>query len=196
MPCGSNAAVGDRTCRSQRTECSHGYFQHRLSMPEGAKALKLLAFVLLLGAVYLWASSKTGKRLPSATAGSDGLRVLYVMRSWHANYGTRLEGVLSTWGKDVLESRLDRLIIVGDQESESPPVVAATMCGNDHSRELCCKTGFALQLAYNLSEFHWVFVVDDDLYLNNTNAKHALAGYNASQPVALGIPGCGPQFCH
>ena len=42
------------------------------------------------------------------------------------------------------------------------------------SRQLCCKTGYALMMAAKrLEEFSWFFVVDDDMYVNLENSRQA-----------------------
>ena len=119
------------------------------------------------------------------------------MRSGHQNYKTRIPAVMETWGKEV-NSTLDGLIIIGDQSwpGHRPPIIRAEICGNDHSKQLCCKTGYALMMAaQHLDEFSWFFVVDDDMYVNLENSRKVLSGYDPSKLIALGIPGCGPGFC-
>lgn len=118
------------------------------------------------------------------------------MLTYHKNYGTKIAGVLSTWGEDVRNSALDSLLLVGDKASKDPPILPAKGCGNDHNDQLVCKAGVALQLAYQrLGNFSWVFLVDDDFYLNVANAHRALASFNASQAIAVGIVGCGGHLC-
>lgn len=122
--------------------------------------------------------------------------VLYVMLTYHKNYGTKIAGVLSTWGEDVRNSALDSLVLVGDKASKDPPILPAKGCGNDHNDQLVCKAGVALQLAYQrLGSYSWVFLVDDDFYLNVANAHRALASFDASQAIAVGIVGCGGHLC-
>ena len=124
--------------------------------------------------------------------------ILYVLRSGHQNYKTRLPVVMETWGQEVNSTLADGLIMVGDSAwpSHKPPIIPAKICGNDHSRELCCKTGYALMMAAeHLEEFSWFFVVDDDMYVHLENAERVLSKYNPHELIALGIPGCGPGFC-
>lgn len=91
----------------------------------------------------------------------------------------------------------DCLIFVGDCTSTNPPVSATPECGNDHDDQLVCKAGAALRLAQQQMHkgFSWVFLLDDDMYVNVANAHKAFSGFNASAPIALGIVGCGPHFC-
>eukprot|EP00435_Cladocopium_sp_Y103_P037624 s1204_g10.t1 len=122
--------------------------------------------------------------------------VLYLMLTHHKNYGTKIAGVLSTWGEDVQTSALDSLLMVGDEASEDPPILPAKGCGNDHNDQLVCKAGVALQLAHQrLGNFSWVFLVDDDFYLNVANAHRALASFDPTQAIAVGIVGCGGHLC-
>ena len=93
-------------------------------------------------------------------------------------------------------SGTDSLLIVGDKASENPPVLPAKGCGNDHSAQLTCKTGVALQRAYEqLGNFSWIFVVDDDLYLHVANVHQVLSHFDPSKSIAVGIVGCGPHLC-
>jgi len=86
--------------------------------------------------------------------------------------------------------------MVGDKASENPPVLPAKGCGNDHSAQLTCKTGVALQRAHEqLGNFSWIFVVDDDLYLHVANVHRVLSDFDPSKSIALGIVGCGPHLC-
>lgn len=121
--------------------------------------------------------------------------VLFVVRTWHNSYPTKVEAILRTWGGAVNNS----LVIVGDTPSTSPPVYGASACPNDHSAGLACKDGYALSLAADRlatsSEYSWVFVVDDDVYVRSRDVEMALVKLNASKAQVLGIPGCGPELC-
>ncbi|CAE7690039.1 unnamed protein product [Symbiodinium pilosum] len=109
---------------------------------------------------------------------------------------------MNTWGGDMHELRADGLLIVGDEASpdHEPPIIGVSACGNDHGKELCCRTGYALQeAAKQLEAYSWFFVLDDDVYVNVHNARQALLYRDPDDLIALGIPSCGPEdaagFC-
>lgn len=119
--------------------------------------------------------------------------ILYIVRTWHKNYETRLPSILETWA-----SKLDSssLLIVGDQDRQNPTVHAATGCKTDHHIGLTCKTGHSLALAAEqIGNRPWAFVIDDDVYVNTSNLESLLKSRDASKLVALGIPGCGTPHC-
>ncbi|CAE7566208.1 unnamed protein product [Symbiodinium sp. CCMP2456] len=125
-----------------------------------------------------------------------GHGVLFVVRSSSQNYGFRVTSIFRTWGQDIASSPSDGLMVVGDMAVQHPRIFAVPECGNDHSRALCCKTGYALQLAYRwLDDFAWFFVLDDDTYVNIENLRQSLSTFSALEPQALGVLGCGPGFC-
>jgi len=116
--------------------------------------------------------------------------VLYLIRSWHKNYGTRVRSILDTWAADLDKSSL---LFVGDTEAEDPTrVEAATGCATDHWAGLCCKTAVSLSLALqHMGSRKWLMVLDDDVYANPAKIEHALLKHNASSKLAMGIVGCG-----
>ncbi|CAE7683094.1 unnamed protein product [Symbiodinium necroappetens] len=125
-----------------------------------------------------------------------GHGVLFVVRSCSQNYGFRVTSIFRTWGQDIARSPSDGLMVVGDTAVQHPRIFGVPECGNDHSRALCCKTGYALQLAYRwLDDFAWFFVLDDDTYVNIGNLRQSLSTFSALEPQALGVLGCGPGFC-
>ncbi|CAE7948432.1 ANKRD50, partial [Symbiodinium sp. KB8] len=125
-----------------------------------------------------------------------GHGVLFVVRSCSQNYGFRVTSILRTWGQDIARSPSDGLMVVGDTAVQQPRIFGVPECGNDRSRALCCKTGYALQLAYRwLDDFAWFFVLDDDTYVNIGNLRQSLSTFSALEPQALGVLGCGPGFC-
>mmetsp|Transcript_50557 Transcript_50557/g.94417 ORF Transcript_50557/g.94417 Transcript_50557/m.94417 type:complete len:427 (+) Transcript_50557:86-1366(+) len=137
-------------------------------------------------------------RAPSMTTAppKPEAAILFLVLSHVRNYDTKIAGVMRTWGKDVNESKADSLMIVGDRAHSDPKVLAANKCGNDHSDQLVCKAGYALQFAHQAADnFSWIFLLDDDIYVNRQNIHKALESKDASQKIALGIPGCGGQFC-
>ena len=95
----------------------------------------------------------------------------------------------------------DGLLIVEDEASSDyePPIIGVSACGNDHGKELCCRTGYALEVAKQLEAYLWFFVLDDDVYVNVHNAKQALLYRDPDDLIALGIPSCGLEdaagFC-
>lgn len=119
--------------------------------------------------------------------------VLYVVRTWHKNYDTRLRSIMRTWARSVDP---DSLLFVGDKSHDNPQVLASPGCGSDHGLGLCCKTGHALALARGrMAGRSWALVVDDDTYVSPNNIENALSGHNASSLVALGCNACGPKLC-
>lgn len=119
--------------------------------------------------------------------------ILYVIRTWHKNYDTKLPSILETWASTVDGSSL---LIVGDQDLQNSTVHAATGCLNDHNVGLTCKTGHSLALAAEMiGTYSWAFVIDDDVYVNTSNLEGELKKHDASKLVALGRPGCGAPHC-
>lgn len=122
--------------------------------------------------------------------------VLYVVRTWHKNYETRVPSVLKTWAAPLEDSSL---LIVGDRALSSqkgPTIYAATGCSSDHHVGLTCKTGHSLALAAEkIGKHPWVFLIDDDVYVNTSHLEMVLKQHDPSKLVALGIPGCGTPHC-
>merc|ERR1740121_235159 len=119
--------------------------------------------------------------------------VLYVIRISSKTQSERLQPILDTWASALPP---ESLLVVGDVGSEIPKVYGATECPDNHEQGLSCKTGHALALAAGmLGSRQWVFVLDDDHYVNTTNLEGVLATKNASKLQAFGIPGCGPKLC-
>jgi len=131
-------------------------------------------------------------RVASRTHKAQG-DILYVVRTWHKNYDTRLPSIIDTWGSALDSSSL---LIVGDKDLHNPTVYAATGCSSDHQVGLTCKTGHSLALAAEkIGSRSWAFVIDDDVYVNTSNLEGLLKQHDASRLVALGIPGCGAPHC-
>merc|ERR1712032_1295162 len=79
-----------------------------------------------------------------------------------------------------------------------PDVHPATGCPDGHNRGLSCKIAFAWSLAASRMGSHdWMFVVDDDAYVNTTNLESMLLERgNASKLEAHGVVGCGLEWCN
>lgn len=128
---------------------------------------------------------------PVAVA-EDQSNILYVVRTCDATVQARLPAIMETWAGPVKES----LLIVGDSKSDSPKVHSVPGCGKDHWFGLTCKTGQALALAASMIGSHeWVFVTDDDVYVNTTHLETVLRRYDFSESQALGISGCADGKC-
>lgn len=171
-----------------------------------SRMLSTLVFILLLESTMqsMLRTSKSGKgfssvqshRLAAAMKDKSKSTILYVIRTWHANYDTLLPSILATWASPLESSSL---LIVGDvdQSVNSTSVVAATGCPNDHQVGLTCKTAHSLALAADKIGSHsWVFVVDDDVYVDTSNLENELSKHDPSKLIALGIPGCGTPHCN
>lgn len=119
--------------------------------------------------------------------------ILYVVRTWHPNYDTRLPSIMKTWASTLDSSAL---LIVGDKHLQNPTVHAATGCGTDHHVGLTCKTGHSLALAAEkIGSRPWAFLIDDDVYVNTSNLEDLLKKHDPTRLIALGIPGCGAPHC-
>lgn len=119
--------------------------------------------------------------------------VLYLARTWHDNYGREALSLLRTWA-----SSLDpaSFMLVGDLDSEDPPIIGAAGCHADHDLGICCRTARSLALAAErIGNRSWVFVVDDDTYVHTGNLERILSDFDASQPLALGMTKCGTGHC-
>lgn len=141
--------------------------------------------------------AKTASRDESIHDINDGSmtngNIFYVVRTYHKNYDTRLQSILKTWAAPLDSSSL---LIVGDVGLQRPKVHVATGCSDDHWVGLNCKTGHSLALAADMIGSHpWVFLIDDDVYVNTAHLERTLSQQDPSKLVALGIPGCGSPKC-
>lgn len=138
-------------------------------------------------------SSSRSNSLDVAMKPRSRSNILYVIRTWHKNYDTRVPSIMKTWA-----STLDRssLLLVGDVDLQNPIVHAATGCSSDHHVGLTCKTGHSLALAADMIGNHpWAFLIDDDVYVNTSHLENVLKKEDPSKLVAFGIPGCGTPHC-
>jgi len=122
-------------------------------------------------------------------------QIFYVVRTCEAVRHERIPSILDTWAGPVKES----LLMVSEKGLEEPKIYAADGCSSDHLKGLACKTGYALALAAKMIGDHsWVMLLDDDVYVNTSNLEKELQKHDAdaSQLVALGIPGCGSPHCN
>jgi len=119
-------------------------------------------------------------------------RIFYVIRTSEQIRQSRIPSILGTWAGPVKDS----LLMVSERSVDKPKIYAAKECASDHWEGLICKTGHAFALAAKMMDHHdWVMFLDDDVYVNTSNLEKELQKHNASQLVALGIPGCGTPHC-
>jgi len=119
-------------------------------------------------------------------------QIFYVVRTCEAVRHERIPSILDTWAGPVKES----LLMVSEKGLEEPKIYAADGCSSDHWKGLVCKTGYGFALAAKLIGNHsWVMLLDDDVYVNTSNLERELRKHDASQLVALGVPGCGTPHC-
>jgi hypothetical protein len=118
-------------------------------------------------------------------------KVLYSIQSGRKTF-SRLADCLFTW---TLALSKDQLQVIG---IAAPPNETGltkrahwyvTPCSDTHPGG-ACKDAYALVLAY-LADVDWVVLVGDDNYVVTDNLAEVLSGTNASEPMVLGIKGCG-----
>jgi len=123
--------------------------------------------------------------------------VLYAIKT---AYKERLDAQMSTWASEVDH---ESLFIVGDWNSTSPNVLDAVGCSHDYHEGTLCKMGRLLsRVRHKMTgrpaiTTRWVFIVDDDAYVDTANLEMALGQFDSERPIALGALGCGSPlgFC-
>lgn len=104
----------------------------------------------------------------------------------------RLQACLSTWAADLQPKELQivgRAPRASSGEADLASWDEAGRCGDNHDAGVC-KDAVALVAGFK-SGADWVMLVGDDNYVLPSNIRSALEHFNASDPMILGIPGCG-----
>lgn len=117
-------------------------------------------------------------------------KVLYSIQSGQ-NTLPRLDACLSTWASALPKDQL-QVIGVAAPLNETIRKMArwhATTCPDTHDAG-ACKDAYALATAFK-THADWVVLIGDDNYVVTDNFAEILTGYNASEPMVLGIVGCG-----
>ena len=111
--------------------------------------------------------------------------VLYAIKT---AYKERLDAQMSTWASEVDH---ESLFIVGDWNSTSPNVLDAVGCSHDYHEGTLCKMGRLLsRVRHKMTgrpaiTTRWVFIVDDDAYVDTANLEMALGQFDSERPIAL-----------
>jgi hypothetical protein len=116
------------------------------------------------------------------------MKILLLLISTRKFKNTRLKYVTDTWLNDV-----DNYIIISDENNDNPKTIKAT---NDDSYESnTIKNLFALKYAYdNYNNYDWIFICDDDAFINYENLKIELIKYPLDEPIMVGqIINCFPE---
>jgi len=120
--------------------------------------------------------------------------VLYMVKSYKGSYNTQLRAVLQTWGSTLPPSSL---LVLGDEDWAEFPISKASMCGSDATQGLACRVAYGMTVAAKApGNWSWLYVVDDDHYVQPPMVERTLAKFDASKLVAGGCYTCGvPKYC-
>lgn len=135
----------------------------------------------------LWPGLAVGPHAPAP----EGGRVHFLVTTGTQYYDTRLQSIEQTWGREMPPGTT--LTVVGDEKRRG---VVSTPCkAHDHGAPVCCKiaTGLERLVAQGRhgDPFDWIFVADDDTYVNAPGVRTMLAAHYAKdQKVMLGFLGC------
>jgi len=124
----------------------------------------------------------------------DGGDVLYMVKSYKGFYDTKLRALLQTWGSTL---RPSSLLVLGDEDWAEFPISKASMCGSDATQGLACRVAYGMTVAAKApGNWSWLYVVDDDHYVQPPMVERTLAKFDASKLVAGGCYTCGvPKYC-
>jgi len=133
--------------------------------------------------------ASVGSTRPPNQAPGEGGRVAYLMPTGDQFYNTRWQWVRDTWGARLPVGAT--MLAVGDVAG--PDVMQTDCKPNDHGLGICCKLAKGLQhiVRNQRGQFDWVFVSDDDSYVNTKGMRNALAErHHPEEMTMLGILGC------
>lgn len=125
----------------------------------------------------------------------DGSRIHIMVISGVQFYDNRLAWGRATWAKSLAPNIT--LSVIGD---EPGPDIPGTTC-KPYTNNVCCKIAKGLSdivaKGDNGEPYDWVFVVDDDAYVNTHGLRHFLAAEWSPWigRAILGNAGCGTKFC-
>jgi len=126
--------------------------------------------------------------------------VLYVIKTWSGYFKTKLVALMQTWGSLVEE---DHLLIMADPGNATTDEeladlhikvhkVPTNVCGADSTKCTTIRVAHGIVLASkHPGNWSWVFMVDDDHYINTAELEQSLAKHDATGKVAVGEWGCG-----
>ena len=135
--------------------------------------------------------------------------VIFVIRSYPKNFGSKLSEQANTWLKEL---KPEEFIVSAsndknsDNESQLPPSIPKESvvrmdCPSGHALGPACTEASALIHLWNNSisnNFNWAFIIDDDVLVFPEGIK-AFLNENANYNEAYGTPGCGSHniggFC-
>jgi len=140
----------------------------------------------------------------AATVSNSTDEVLFSVFTDSKFYDTRLDGILSTWAKEIPPnlfmaiSDKKREVPPGEQRTDLPGMrVEETKCPpHSHWEGACCKWAEGVILAQEKMQknqkLKWAFFSDDDVYLRPAAIASVLQTQetSAEKPLALGIFGC------
>ncbi|CAE8607759.1 unnamed protein product [Polarella glacialis] len=127
------------------------------------------------------------------------LRVLFAVRTNIRNYETKIPALLRTWAFVLPEEDLFIVSTKAAQIAMGPSYsfkVQGTECSDDRYVGLTCiEAHIHLFAAQEAGEFDWLFVVDEDVYVQVQNLKEVLSYLDPFAPRLYGTPGCGGDVC-
>jgi len=127
------------------------------------------------------------------------LRVLFAVRTNIRNYETKIPALLRTWASVLPEEDLFIVSTKAAQIAMGPSYsfkVQGTECFDDRYVGLTCiEAHIHLFAAQKAGEFDWLFVVDEDVYVQVQNLKEVLSYLDPFAPRLYGTPGCGGDVC-
>jgi len=121
-------------------------------------------------------------RLSYSRRSSGNTFLAVLLRTGGPNTTARLESVNKTWGADLEQGSLLTL---------QPDASCKEKYGDNHWQGLTCLEAMGDLAMMNRTDFEWLLVVDDDVYVFVDRLRQTLKNMDASKPMVYGSTGCG-----
>jgi len=108
--------------------------------------------------------------------------LLVLLRSGRNVSGARLASIRDTWASGLSADQLE--VMKGDEG-------CARMYGDNHWEGLTCLEASMHVRIMNRTDFSWLLVVDDDVYVFVDRLSELLGTLDGDRGLAFGSPGCG-----
>lgn len=122
----------------------------------------------------------TGLKFNSSTE-----KIVFLLRTGGYNSADHIKAIKETWGKHLSWGPNGRIV----------PFVEDPDCkqkyGNNHGFGLTCLESHNELELLSRNDFEFVFIIDDDVYVNVDNLEQAIMKHQVGTNMTWGIPGCG-----
>jgi len=133
---------------------------------------------------------------------SQQKRVIFLVRTGGNSSRQRLDAIRSTWAKGLEDANYAaKYTVTGpdrpkvDWTASMVVIASDAECkrkyGDNHERGLTCLEAKAELELMKRTDFDWVMVIDDDVYVNVENVFKWLSRRPEGKSAVWGIPGCG-----